>query len=401
MRGIMGTSAIEFQGVWKKFRRGERFDSLRDLIPEMTKKFFTKVSGNGELSRREFWALQNINFSIEKGDVLGIIGPNGSGKSTILKLISGIMRPSRGQMNIEGRISSLIEVGAGFHPDLTGRENIFLNATILGMRKDEIKGKYDEIVDFAGLKDFIDTPVKRYSSGMYARLGFAVAAHVDPDILLVDEVLSVGDLRFQEKCLKKMLSFKDQGTTVIFISHNLEAVSILCPKTAYLVNGVLKDIGDTGRIIGEYVSSAQVIEGGEETEARFEEIRLVTNDKTGVRVLEPGQKVHVSFKVTCDMPFDECHLGFLVYRKRDGLPICDYNFPLTALTSVKKTGSAEGCIEFYANLLRGSYSVTLHVHHEPSRKHLVWFRNAVNFSVEERISWNGVAHLDPKIVDHK
>ncbi len=397
----MGTSAIEFRGVWKKFRRGEHFDSLRDFIPEMTRKLFFKGTNNGDLSKREFWALQNIDFSIGKGDVLGIIGPNGSGKSTILKLISGILQPSRGQLSIEGRISSLIEVGAGFHPDLTGRENIFLNATILGMKKEEIKRKYDDIVEFAGLEKFIDTPVKRYSSGMYARLGFSVAAHVDPDILLVDEVLSVGDLRFQEKCLKKMLSFRERGTTVIFISHNLEAVSILCPKTAFLINGVLQDIGDTGRIIGEYVSSTQVIEGSENTEARFEEIRLVSNDSVDVHVLDPSQKVYVRFKVSCDLPFDECLLGFLVYRKRDGLLICDYNFPLAALNSVNKAGRAKGCVEFHANLLRGSYSVTLHVQHEPSRKHLVWVRNAVHFSVEERISWNGVAHLAPRIVEQK
>ena len=186
----MGANAVEFHGVWKKFVRGERYDSLRDLIPATTKLLFSPRKN--DLEAKEFWALQDVSFDVGRGDALGIIGPNGSGKSTTLKLLSKILKPDRGNLRVSGRMSTLIELGAGFHPDLTGRENVYLNGTILGMRKAEIDKKFDEIVEFSELKDFLDTPVKRYSSGMHARLGFSVAARVNPEVLIVDEVLSVG-----------------------------------------------------------------------------------------------------------------------------------------------------------------------------------------------------------------
>lgn len=185
----MTTVMLGMDHVYKKFRRGEIHDSLRDLIPATVGKLFAP-SRKGSLERNEFWALRDVSFDVNKGEALGIIGSNGAGKSTILKLLCGIMRPTSGGLKVSGSLSALIEVGAGFHPDLTGRENIFLNGSILGMKREEIKKKFDEIVEFSGLAEFIDTPVKRYSSGMYARLGFSVAAHVEPDILVVDEVLS-------------------------------------------------------------------------------------------------------------------------------------------------------------------------------------------------------------------
>ncbi len=188
----MTDTAIEFNGIWKKFAMGEKFDSLRDLIPSLAKLLFSR-NYRGELQKREFWALKDVSFQVRRGEALGIIGPNGSGKSTALKLLSGILKPDKGSLQLRGRLGALIELGAGFHPDLTGRENIYLNGAILGMKKSEIDKKFDEIVEFSELRDFLDTPVKRYSTGMYARLGFSVAAHVDPDVLLVDEVLSVGD----------------------------------------------------------------------------------------------------------------------------------------------------------------------------------------------------------------
>src|SRR4030065_92762 len=197
----MNSSAVEFLNVYKKFRKGERNDSLRDLIPYLSKKAFLKSKGD-KLQEREFWALKDVSFQLKKGEAPGIIGPNGAGKSTILKLLSGILRPNKGEIRIHGRLSALIEVGAGFHPDLTGRENIYLNGAILGMRKEEIRNRFDEIVEFSGISEFIDTPVKRYSSGMYARLGFSIAAHVDPEILLIYEVLSVGGFSFPLKLLE-------------------------------------------------------------------------------------------------------------------------------------------------------------------------------------------------------
>jgi lipopolysaccharide transport system ATP-binding protein len=244
----MTAPALEFQNISKKFRRGEGHDSLRDLIPGLFRKTFAGRDQSA-LKRKEFWALQDVTFQVGRGEALGIVGPNGSGKSTTLKLLSGILKPTIGTMKVNGRISALIEVGAGFHPDLTGRENIFLNGAILGMSRMEIQRKMDAIIDFSGISDFIDTPVKRYSSGMYARLGFSIAAHVEPEILLVDEVLSVGDYTFQGRCIQKMNEILKNGTTVIFVSHNMESVLSLCDRAILLVNGKVSREGDPTEII--------------------------------------------------------------------------------------------------------------------------------------------------------
>ena len=202
------------------------------------------------------WALRDINFDVKQGDVLGIIGRNGAGKSTLLKILSRTTAPTTGEIRIKGRVASLLEVGTGFHPELTGRENIFLNGAILGMSKQEIKSKFDEIVDFAGVERYIDTPVKRYSSGMYVRLAFAVAAHLEPEILIVDEVLAVGDAEFQKKALGKMKSVSSsEGRTVLFVSHNMVAVKSLCDQVIYLGNGMIVEIGNPSQIINDYLSN--------------------------------------------------------------------------------------------------------------------------------------------------
>ena len=200
------------------------------------------------------WALKDINFEINKGDTLGIIGKNGAGKSTLLKLLSRVTSPTTGQIKVKGRIASLLEVGTGFHPELTGRENIFLNGAILGMTRKEILRKFDEIVDFAGVQMYIDTPVKRYSSGMYVRLAFGVAAHLEPEILIVDEVLAVGDAEFQKKCLGKMSDVASHGRTIIFVSHNMQAVQSLCKTAIYLKSGHIVDVGETDKVINNYLS---------------------------------------------------------------------------------------------------------------------------------------------------
>jgi homopolymeric O-antigen transport system ATP-binding protein len=244
--------ALRMEQVYKKFRRGELYDSLRDLIPALTGRMFRQrdLSPSDD---REFWALQDVSFEVHRGEAFGIIGHNGAGKSTLLKILSRVMQPTRGEMVVNGRLSALIEVSAGFHPDLTGRENIYLNGTILGMKRREIDAKLDAIIAFSGLEEFIDTPVKRYSSGMHARLGFSVAAHVDPDLLLVDEVLSVGDYVFQQRCLSRMAEVIRGGTTVLFVSHNLRAVSDLCPRSLLLDHGRCAAIGDTSEVIGHYM----------------------------------------------------------------------------------------------------------------------------------------------------
>jgi homopolymeric O-antigen transport system ATP-binding protein len=286
----MSELAIEFDGVWKKFKKGEIHDSLRDLIPALTRVAFSR-NGPGELHEREFWALRDISFQIRRGEAWGIVGANGAGKSTILKLLSKILRANKGAVNIHGKVSALIEVGAGFHPDLTGRENVYLNGCILGMKRQEVARKFDQIVEFAGVGDFIDTPVKRYSSGMYARLGFAVAAHVDPDILLVDEVLSVGDMQFQEKCLDRMREVVEEGTTVIFVSHNLQAVQTLCEQTLLLKTGTVSTIGPTAKVLNGYLCEPSA--GASSFPTLIEDISLHDLDGLPKADFSPGEKAQL------------------------------------------------------------------------------------------------------------
>jgi lipopolysaccharide transport system ATP-binding protein len=253
---MMTDNALDVQGVFKKFRRGELYDSLRDFVPALARRLVRRERPP-RLDQREFWALQDVSFSVQRGEAFGIIGGNGAGKSTILKLLTGIMRPTKGSIRVAGRLSALIEVSAGFHPDFTGRENIYLNGAILGMTRDEIRRRFDAIVAFSGLEEFIDTPVKRYSSGMYARLGFSVAAHVDSDVLLVDEVLSVGDYLFQRKCVERMNAVIASGATVVFVSHNLREVANLCKRSLLLERGTVQMIGPTEDVIRTYFGRGQ------------------------------------------------------------------------------------------------------------------------------------------------
>lgn len=263
-------AVIKVENLSKAYQLGEIGTGTltRDL-----ERYWARVRGKedpflkiGEVNNRSVkgesdivWSLRDLNFEIEQGDAVGIIGRNGAGKSTLLKIMSRVTAPTTGSVKIKGRIASLLEVGTGFHPELTGRENIYLNGAILGMRKAEIKRKFDEIVDFSGVERYIDTPVKRYSSGMYVRLAFAVAAHLESEIMIVDEVLAVGDAEFQKKCLGKMgdVSSK-QGRTVLFVSHNMAAIKKLCNTGIFLANGEIKDIGSTDEIISQYLQSTEL-----------------------------------------------------------------------------------------------------------------------------------------------
>ncbi len=266
------------------------------------------VKGEGNI----VWSLKDLSFEIEQGDAIGIIGRNGAGKSTLLKILSRVTLPTSGTVKVKGRIASLLEVGTGFHPELTGRENIFLNGAILGMRKQEIKQKFDEIVDFSGVERYIDTPVKRYSSGMYVRLAFAVAAHLESEILIIDEVLAVGDAEFQKKCLGKMGDVsKGEGRTVLFVSHNMAAISNLCQKSIYLRNGALIDYSNTKQIIERYISSgkedaAEILEDEIQyaqkcSKAHFNAIRLVSrNELTTSVAIGDDLHVHLEYTVTTE-----------------------------------------------------------------------------------------------------
>lgn len=256
----MSNPIIKVEHLSKKYilkhQNTERYTALRDVIANKAKSLLTPNSKLRTPSSEEFWALKDISFEVNQGDRVGIIGRNGAGKSTLLKILSRIVTPTKGRITIDGRVASLLEVGTGFHPELTGRENIFLNGSILGMSKSEIKSKFDEIVDFAEVEKFLDTPVKRYSSGMYVRLAFAVAANLDPEILIVDEVLAVGDAAFQKKCLGKMKDVSGEGRTILFVSHNMAAIQNLCDKAIFLQNGEVQLIGETSNVISKYLKGS-------------------------------------------------------------------------------------------------------------------------------------------------
>ena len=249
--------AVAFESVSKKFRRGELHDSLRDLLPSLARRVFGR-SRDDELDTEEFWAVKDVSFEVEQGEALGIIGANGAGKSTSLKLLTRILKPTRGHCAVRGRVGALIEVAAGFHPDLTGRENVFLQGAIMGMKRHEISRRFDEIVAFSGVEPFIDTPLKRYSSGMNARLGFAVAAHLEPDVLIIDEVLSVGDSMFQARCLDRIRRLKSDGVALVFVSHNLPAVESLCQRALWLDHGEARYLGAPRVAIRKYLENADV-----------------------------------------------------------------------------------------------------------------------------------------------
>ena len=251
------SAIITVENLGKKYRlrhqKQETYATLRDTITRGIKDIFS-ADKNPKSSTEEFWALRNVNFEINQGDRIGIIGRNGAGKSTLLKILSRVVHPTEGRITMEGKIASLLEVGTGFHPELSGRENIYLNGVILGMTRKEIQKKFDEIVAFSEIDKFLDTPVKRYSSGMFVRLAFSVAVHMEPDILIVDEVLSVGDAQFQKKSAAKMEAIsKDEGRTILFVSHNMPAMANLCPTSIYLEGGTVKTIGKTDDVVNEYL----------------------------------------------------------------------------------------------------------------------------------------------------
>lgn len=253
----MNPPAISIEGLGKLYRLGQTHENtLSDRLSRVLGRLAGRRNPEPTRANQDFWALRDINLELPEGETLGIIGGNGAGKSTLLKVLSRITQPTTGRALVRGRLSSLLEVGTGFHPELTGRENVFLNGTILGMRKAEVGRKFDEIVAFSGIEQFIDTPVKRYSSGMYVRLAFAVAAHLEPDVLIVDEVLAVGDVGFQKRCLGKMGDVARQGRTVLFVSHNMAAVQKLCSRVVWLKGGRIQRIGSPETVVAEYLEAS-------------------------------------------------------------------------------------------------------------------------------------------------
>lgn len=297
-------TVIEVNELGKQYRLGTRVKqaetfvgAIKDAVmfPFQNYKAIRNLTVNGKDEENVFWALKDISFTVDAGDVVGVIGRNGAGKSTLLKILSRITEPTLGSIRIHGRIASLLEVGTGFHPELTGRDNVYMNGTILGMRKKEINARFDEIVEFSGVSKFIDTPVKFYSSGMKVRLGFAVAAHLDPEILVVDEVLAVGDAEFQKKCLGKMHDVSNQGRTILFVSHNISAIKSLTKNALFLENGRLQIFSSTENAVNAYLSSKQISSYGQwhNDESLGESI-----DVTDVRLLNGAREITNEFDAT-------------------------------------------------------------------------------------------------------
>ncbi len=328
----MSAVTIRVEGLGKQYRIGrirEPYKSLREVVTRATVKPFqwmwSRLSGgerSGNAGDDAIWAMRDVSFEVKRGEVLGVIGRNGAGKSTLLKVLSRITEPTEGRADISGRIGSLLEVGTGFHPELTGRENIYLSGSILGMRKAEINRKFDEIVAFAEVERFIDTMVKRYSSGMYLRLAFAVAAHLDPEILLVDEVLAVGDAAFQNKCLGKMGSVAGAGRTVLFVSHNMGAIARLCPRALWLDGGRLREDGPAATVVHNYQTEVRSATGkwsriGEDLENRefaFTAVRTLDQHRHPRDLFAADEEIVLEICYVVNRELSACAIAVRVYN---------------------------------------------------------------------------------------
>lgn len=394
---------ISVENLGKRYLIGhqshqDRSQTLRESVTNRAKGGIRKA---GSLFRgrqilvgsevEEFWALKNVSFQVKRGEVLGLIGRNGAGKSTLLKVLSRITEPSEGRIEIRGRVASLLEVGTGFHPELTGRENIFLNGAILGMTKNEIRSKFDEIVDFAEVESFLDTPVKRYSSGMYVRLAFAVAAHLDPEILVIDEVLAVGDAAFQKKCLGKMRDVASGGRTVLFVSHNMPMVKRLCSRAIVLENGNPTFNGEVEQGIQFYINQSKALSEERPLSAREDRSGNGKLRFTEVRISSPGCPVGV---VRMGQPAEIS----LHYQTQENIPVCDISIHLHNMwdQTVLRFSTLESSDPFndlqsrgvircqfdQVQLLPGQYTILAAASVPPSYEYLDYVTDAVTFEVQ-------------------
>jgi lipopolysaccharide transport system ATP-binding protein len=378
----MSNSVIRVENLGKCYtlhhqQEGRQYKAMRDVMMDGARSIgskFLKRRSRANSEREDFWALKDVNFDIQQGDRVGIIGRNGAGKSTLLKVLSRIVEPTTGQIGIRGRVASLLEVGTGFHPELTGRENIYLNGAILGMSRAEITRKFDEIVSFAEVEKFLDTPVKRYSSGMYVRLAFAVAAHLEPEILIVDEVLAVGDSQFQKKCLGKMEDVSREGRTVLFVSHNMATMNQLCNKGIFLASGEVQETGSMNKVISSYLTQgfSQLPEldlsirnqgSARAKKVRFEKIRILNHENQ----LSNDLDVRYPFSVKIDYAVKEIvnniELSVRIYRN-DGVPVLTSHKSDSLTSSTKHhCGKYEALLEIPEMfLMPGEYSLSIAAH---------------------------------------
>jgi lipopolysaccharide transport system ATP-binding protein len=392
----MRTPRVVFDRVWKQFRRGERHDSLRDLIPA-TVKWLAGRRADDLNAASGFWAVKDVSFEVQQGEALGIIGRNGAGKSTILKLLTRILKPTRGSCAVVGRSGALIEIAAGFHPDLTGRENVFLQGAIMGMRRSEIAARFDEIVSFAEVERFIDTPVKRFSSGMNARLGFSIAAHLNPDVLLIDEVLSVGDIAFQQRCQDRMARFKAEGVAIVFVSHHLPAVARLCGQVLLLERGVPVQLGPPDEVIAAYCrgASAAAADCTEEVAISAHLWKSGAGNDADTFDVAPGDRLTLDVTLDFAVDVDRATVSVVVWDLTQDLYVYGVSSDAIGLAPIvaRRGDTRAFTFTFVANLTRGLYALEVNVADNSRHRFMAVARGIRHFQVVEQITYDGVANL--------
>lgn len=394
--------SIRFDNVSKQYRVGRTLPGIAQILG------WRRASQSN--SANVHWAVRNVSWELAPGTAMAVIGPNGAGKTTTLKLLSRVTQPTSGAIDIRGRYAALIELGAGFHPDLTGRENIYLNGAILGMKRSEIRTRFDQIVDFAGVEQYLDTPVKRYSSGMTARLGFAVAAHVDPDVLLIDEVLAVGDYAFRMKCYNRMDELRRKGASLIFVSHNMEDVRRVCDRGLVMYAGAKAFEGTAAEAVAEYsnVLRQNASRNAKETvsaggglaqrrmthEARILRVELVGEDGRPRRAVISGEKVYVAVEFECYAEVQQPVFACIIHGPNGEL-VYDTTTRVLGVDSPTYRAGERGCItyELAAHLLDGSYTISTDLAYTDLSCYYDFVANALTFSVIGASQAKGVANL--------
>lgn len=406
------STVIKVDKVAKKYLIGNQkksHDTLRDVLMEKVKAPFKWMQKKSEIDPYEnnyFWALKDISFEVGEGEVVGIIGRNGAGKSTFLKILSKITEPTEGQVKIKGRVASLLEVGTGFHPELSGRENVFLNGAILGMSRKEISRKFDEIVEFSEIAKFLDTPVKRYSSGMYVRLAFAVAAHLEPEILIVDEVLAVGDASFQKKCLGKMQDVSKGGRTVLFVSHNMGAISRLCKSAVWLNSGRVACVGAAHEVIQQYQAQhmssrsdwRRTLTKRESTEFSFVSVEVKNGDGKLSSMFNANEGIFIEISYLVKINLTGCQVGVRVCNSEGVVVFTTADSDDSNVSALpKKIGFYRARFTIPPNFLSpGSYYLTMSAH-LPRRTIYETIEQSVTFTVSTT-GWLGVYDGRPGLV---
>ncbi|HUR33051.1 MAG TPA: ABC transporter ATP-binding protein [Vicinamibacterales bacterium] len=387
----MSRTRVRFDSVSKAFARGERHDSLRDLIPATIR----ALRGRRRAEPADlFWALRDVSFEVQAGHALGIIGRNGAGKSTVLKLLTRILRPTHGTCAVIGRTGALIEVAAGFHPDLTGRENIYHQGAIMGMKRAEIATRFDEIVAFAGIESFIDTPVKRYSSGMNARLGFSIAAHLTPDVLLIDEVLAVGDKGFQEKCQARMQQFLREGVAIVFVSHHLPAVAQLCDEVLLLEQGQPKMLGKPADVISAYCRTTG---SSDQDDVAIQTVFRSDRHAGPADSFEiaPGQRLTLDVTLDFRVDIGQATVGIVIWDLARELYVygASSDFVGIPLVSARAGERRTFTFSFHTHLSRGLYAIEVNVVDLDRHRFAALARGIRHFQVVERVTYDGIANL--------